>query len=109
MGNGTIIRCWKDHWIPGLGPLINNISVYANLDLECYLKDMVLKDGTWNLDLFRIWLPEDVIFHILSVPPSHPSAGMDRIIWAPSTSGKFSVRGAYWALKQDTWDPKEQY
>ncbi|MBA0660285.1 hypothetical protein Goklo_012323 [Gossypium klotzschianum] len=27
--------------------------------MDCLLSDIVLGDGRWNLDLFRIWLPEE--------------------------------------------------
>lgn len=32
------------------------------------LADMVLKDGSWNLDLFRIWVPEEIILSIINIP-----------------------------------------
>ncbi|MBA0822489.1 hypothetical protein Goarm_019287 [Gossypium armourianum] len=45
----------KDYWVPSVGPS------RANLDLDCILSDMVMLDGSWNLDLFRVWLLEEVI------------------------------------------------
>lgn len=106
MGNGLSIHYWKDHWISGLRPLAKGIPAFANLDMEFFLKDMVMDDGTWNLDLFPVWVFEEVILRIVSIPPPYPSAGSDRIIWVPSSSGNFSIRGAYLALKQDSWNPK---
>ncbi|MBA0736709.1 hypothetical protein Gogos_010223 [Gossypium gossypioides] len=32
------------------------------------LRDWVLLDGSWNIDLLRIWLPDDVIECIVSIP-----------------------------------------
>lgn len=78
MGNRDSIKCWKDHWIPRINSLTNFIPDFANLDLGCFLKDMVLNNDTWNLDLFRVWVPEEVI---LRIHPVYPNAGTDMIIW----------------------------
>ncbi|KAK5776658.1 hypothetical protein PVK06_044618 [Gossypium arboreum] len=44
---------------------------------------MVNGDGSWNLDLFRVWLPEDMINRIISIPPLHPDSGADKnISWS---------------------------
>lgn len=95
VGNGTSIRCWKDPWIPKIDPLVSFILTSANLKLDYPFKEMVLDDGVWNLDLFRVWLVEDVIQRIISIPPPYPRAGMDRIIWNASTTGSFSIQTAY--------------
>ncbi|MBA0750493.1 hypothetical protein Gogos_001904 [Gossypium gossypioides] len=49
-----------------------------------------MPDGSQNLDLFRIWLPEKMIKHIVSILPPHPASGLDRVVWAYSSSGSFS-------------------
>lgn len=36
---------------------------------EKLLSEMVTKDGFWNLDLFCLWVTEDVVRHIMSIPP----------------------------------------
>ncbi|KAH1039667.1 hypothetical protein J1N35_041410 [Gossypium stocksii] len=48
-----------------------------------------------------------MIRRIVSIPPPHPAGGEDRIIWARSGSGSFSVRSAYWTLKENSWSPKD--
>ncbi|KAA3486878.1 LINE-1 reverse transcriptase isogeny [Gossypium australe] len=72
-------------------------------------REMVNIDGSWNLDLFHVWVPEEVINRITSIPPPHPDSGEDIVIWARSATGTFSVRSAYWSLKEDTWNPHEEY
>ncbi|MBA0798179.1 hypothetical protein Gohar_008795 [Gossypium harknessii] len=62
--DGRNVRCWRDPWIPNVGTLVDLIPERSNLDLNCLLGDMVLDDGTWNPDLFRIWLPEMIIFRL---------------------------------------------
>ncbi|KAH1097148.1 hypothetical protein J1N35_014069 [Gossypium stocksii] len=49
----------------GIGPLISHILTHANLDLECIFSDLVTLDGTWNLDLFHVWLSNKVIERIV--------------------------------------------
>ncbi|KAA3487438.1 RNA-directed DNA polymerase (Reverse transcriptase) [Gossypium australe] len=107
IGDGTRVRCWKDPWIPGIGTLISKILFFSNLDLDCVVRDLVNSDGCWNLELLRVWLPEYVIKKIISIPPPHPDAGSDKVIWAQSTTGAFSIRSVYWTLKENTWSPKE--
>ncbi|KAG8486120.1 hypothetical protein CXB51_019453 [Gossypium anomalum] len=75
---------------------------FQSLNLECTLRDWVLPDGIWNLDLLRLWLLVDVIKRIASIPPPHLDGGVDRIIWARSGSGSFSIRSAYWALRESS-------
>ncbi|MBA0701542.1 hypothetical protein Goari_022259, partial [Gossypium aridum] len=66
VGDDTNIRCWKDAWVPNVGPLINHVSAHANVISNYKLNEVILKDGSWNLDLFRLWLPEEIIHLILS-------------------------------------------
>ncbi|MBA0732595.1 hypothetical protein Gogos_016671, partial [Gossypium gossypioides] len=40
--------------------------------------EFVKSDGSWNLDLLRVWLPKDVICRITSIPPPHLDFGSDR-------------------------------
>ncbi|KAA3464882.1 LINE-1 reverse transcriptase isogeny [Gossypium australe] len=80
IGDGTRIRCWKDPWVPGIGPLISKIPSFSNLDLDCVVRDLVNSDGCWNLELLRVWLPEYVIKKIISIPPPHLNAGTDKVI-----------------------------
>lgn len=57
--------------------------------------------------MLRIWLSDDMIRGIVSIPPPHPDRGEDRIIWARSGSGSFSIQSAHWALKENSWSPKD--
>ncbi|KAK5811324.1 hypothetical protein PVK06_026653 [Gossypium arboreum] len=84
VGDERNIRCWGDPWIPNVGPLISLIPEHSRLYLDYFLSDMVLVDGTWNLELFRIWIPEIVIRKIIGIPPPYSGAGVDRIIWSRS-------------------------
>ncbi|KAH1131095.1 hypothetical protein J1N35_002473 [Gossypium stocksii] len=92
LGDGSTVRCWKDNWIPGMGFLSFKIPSFSNLDLDCRVRDFVNIDRSWNVDLFHIWVPKDVLSKIISIPPPHPNSGPDRVVWARSNLGVFSVR-----------------
>lgn len=89
--------------------LIAHIPAQVNLDLNYLLRDMVLKDGSWNLELFRMWVSDEIIYCIISISPPHPSACLDRIMWTSTDSSNFLVRKAYWTVKQDMWELKDSY
>ncbi|KAH1073280.1 hypothetical protein J1N35_025608 [Gossypium stocksii] len=108
VGDGRTIRVWKDAWIPKVGPLCYYVSAHSNIDLECTLKDWVLSDGSWNLEMFQLWFSKDMIKRIVSIPLPHPNGGVDRIIWARSGSGSFSMKSAYWTIKESTWNSKDE-
>ncbi|MBA0785724.1 hypothetical protein Gotri_025144, partial [Gossypium trilobum] len=65
VGDGRKIRCWRDPWIPNVGVLANLVPGLSSLNMDCLLSDMVLGNGRWNLDLFRIWLPEESAYRKL--------------------------------------------
>ncbi|KAH1092020.1 hypothetical protein J1N35_019277 [Gossypium stocksii] len=64
VGDGSTIRGWKDPWVPDVGPLLPYVTTHSTLDLGCILKDWVLLDGSWNLYLLRLWLPDELIKRI---------------------------------------------
>ncbi|KAA3460795.1 reverse transcriptase [Gossypium australe] len=107
VGDGSTISGWKDNWIPGIGPLLSYAPAQNRINLDSTLKDWFLPDGSWNVDMLRLWLPEDKLKRIVSIPPPHPDNGEDRIIWARSGSGSFSIQSAYWTLKENSWKPKD--
>lgn len=99
VGNGHKIRSWKAPWIPNIGPLINYILVSTNINTDCLLSDLVIEEGTWNLNLFQVWLPKDVIRYIVDIPPLHLSEGPDRVSCCRTLIGAFSFKSVYKMLK----------
>ncbi|KAH1083253.1 hypothetical protein J1N35_023014 [Gossypium stocksii] len=91
-----------------MGSLISKLPSSYNLDLDCRVRDFINPNKGWNLDLFRVWLPEEVICKIISIPPPLPEPNPNRVIWAKSSSGAFSIRIAYWALKEHSWNPSNE-
>ncbi|KAA3487461.1 Retrovirus-related Pol polyprotein LINE-1 [Gossypium australe] len=68
---------------------------------------MKVGDGSWKLDLFSPWVPEEIINKIVSVPPPHPSSGLDRIIWEATLTSSFSLKSAYEKGREGTCNLKE--
>lgn len=59
--------------------MVNFIPANANIATNCCLKEMITEEGSWNLILFWVWLPEEVIERITSIPYPHPLVGPDKI------------------------------
>lgn len=74
-----------------MGHLLSQILSFANLDLNCFVRDLTNLDGSWNLDLIPIWLTEEVINRIVSIPPPDLDSGSDMMIWTCLTRNTFSV------------------
>ncbi|MBA0834128.1 hypothetical protein Goarm_006508, partial [Gossypium armourianum] len=105
--NRRSVRCWEDNWVPNVRPLNQYVSGHGNIVPESKIKDMVLVNGDWNLDLFRLWLPEEVVKQIISISPPLDSARPNILSWSRSTTGVFSVKSAYYMLKEEYWNPKD--
>ncbi|MBA0770452.1 hypothetical protein Gotri_019086 [Gossypium trilobum] len=69
--------------------------------MVCLLRYMVTEEGLWNLDLLKVWLPDDIIIRIVSIPSPYSFARPDRIDWFRSGSGQQRFQMFIWlALKQ---------
>lgn len=91
-----------------MGSLISKFPFLTNIDLNCCVREFVNSDGSWNLDMFRGWLLDDVICRITSIPPPHLESESDRVFWARSTLGAFLIRSACWPLKETTWNSRNK-
>ncbi|KAA3480695.1 endonuclease/exonuclease/phosphatase family protein [Gossypium australe] len=106
VGNRNNVHCWVDAWVPSMGPLSKLALGHVNINLDCKVSEMVMENSDWNLDLFRVWLIEDVIQHIVSIPPPLDSAGPNSISWSRSTTDNFFIKTTYWMMKEASWNPK---
>ncbi|MFQ6636847.1 hypothetical protein Gotur_012852 [Gossypium turneri] len=61
----------------------------------------------WSIRNRRLWLPEEVAKQIISISPPLDSARPDILSWSRSTTGVFSVKNAYYMLKEEYWNPKD--
>ncbi|KAH1063468.1 hypothetical protein J1N35_028455 [Gossypium stocksii] len=82
------------------GFLLLYVPNQVNIDPHSKVNEMVMDNGDWNLDLFRLWLPEEVVSLIISIPPPLDSVGLDILSWSRTTNGVFSVKSVYFFLKR---------
>ncbi|KAH1073650.1 hypothetical protein J1N35_025978 [Gossypium stocksii] len=57
-------------------------AIHSAISEGCCLNDMVNEDGLWNLDLFRLWLPEEVIELIMGHSWSSREIVNNSFCWA---------------------------
>ncbi|KAH1081647.1 hypothetical protein J1N35_021408 [Gossypium stocksii] len=63
------------------------------------LSDDIVKD--------RLWISDEIIKCIVSIPPSHDLAGPNKITWMDTPTGSFTLKSAYWKLSNRLWNPKD--
>ncbi|MBA0727550.1 hypothetical protein Golax_000528 [Gossypium laxum] len=78
--------------------------------LESSFKDLAppLRKYYLDKDLFRVWLPDEVLNRIVSIPPTYPSVGVDRVSWMGTLTGSFSIKSAYKTIKKNLWNLKDE-
>ncbi|KAH1091417.1 hypothetical protein J1N35_018674 [Gossypium stocksii] len=89
IGNGRTVHCWEDNWVPNVGPLKQYVPGHDNIVVHSKVSEMVMDNGDWNIDLFRLWLPEEVISRIISIPPPLDIVRPDILSWSKTTTGVF--------------------
>ena len=94
IGNGANIKIWQDKWLPG-------VSSHRVLSLRLFLStDMnvteLIDTGTarWKFEVIdSLFIPQEAEL-IKSIPLS-ANLPTDKIVWAKTTNGNFTVRSAY--------------
>ncbi|MBA0780467.1 hypothetical protein Gotri_004561 [Gossypium trilobum] len=79
VGDGNKIRCWKDNWIPSIWPPVRHIRANANLDLNCFLNEMITDKGSDKISR------------------SHTSSGAFSVKTTYKDNSKIHEGGASWA------------
>lgn len=87
--------------MPRIGPLIKFIPARNIIDDDYFLREMVTVNGLWNLELFWLWLLEEIIDQITSILTLNPLASQDRVAWMGTSSSSFSIKSAYKGIKED--------
>ncbi|MBA0804783.1 hypothetical protein Gohar_004350 [Gossypium harknessii] len=64
-GDGNSIRCWRNPWVSNVGPLASLIPGHSSFDM--------------------------VIWRISGIPPPHPVAGVDKIIWGCTSTDLLEI------------------
>lgn len=59
------------------------------------VSDLISDSGSWNLQLFHIVLPRDILRGILTIPRPTTDAAQDKLIWSSALNGTYSARSGY--------------
>ncbi|RYR31610.1 hypothetical protein Ahy_B01g056442 [Arachis hypogaea] len=99
VGDGTTTRFWTERWVNNKGSLLN-IATMNITNIESTVSEWINRDGNWNRNILKNYLPEEKTMKILALPPTPPNKenGTDRIGWMHSDNGDFSVASTYKAL-----------
>jgi hypothetical protein len=102
VGNGLQISIWKDRWLPnfGTGQVQSPVTILSS---EAKVAELIEPNSRrWNVQLqSSIFSPSEVA-SICSIPLS-PLLARDRLVWAGSKQGVFTVRSAYFMENQMVW------
>ena len=94
VGNGKNIRIWGEKWLPRMSSF-EVISPRIFLHQDTRVSELINTERkSWNEEVIRqLFLPVDADT-ILGIPLSN-QLPEDRLIWAESNNGCFTVRSAY--------------
>ena len=106
VGDGHSIKIWSEKWLPS--PSLDKVASPKNLieaDAKvCELIDHERKE--WNVPLVRqIFWPHEADM-VLGIPLS-TSLPPDKLVWACTAKGKFTVRSAYHLIMEDSRQGRE--
>jgi len=94
VGDGTKINIWGDRWI--FSPHLNSIqSPIRILNKDAKVSEIIDQNSRWwNIPLIEQIFPAETAEKICSLAIS-PGTVQDRLIWAYTANGIFTVRSAY--------------
>ena len=94
VGDGTSIQIWRDKWLPK-SSTFQVIFMPNTLPETATVSELIDEaKGEWNVDLVKhVFLPDDA-HTILGIPRSS-KRNRDRMIWAYTPKGTFTVNSAY--------------
>ena len=102
LGNGRRVLFWKDSWLEGFGPLINQLNSEVQVEsLNHTVAEMVDGGGNWKWEVFAHLLPMQAVMGIAGYIPPRQDALEDTMIWEKSVNGRFTIKTAYMVREED--------
>ena len=93
VGNGSMIRIWKDKWLPGSHNHTAS-SPPSSVDVDARVSELI--DPThraWREQLIRQMFPSTQAEAIMDIPLSQTET-QDKLIWGGTKEGTFTVKSA---------------
>ncbi|XP_027184159.1 uncharacterized protein LOC113782466 [Coffea eugenioides] len=94
LGKGSM-DFWHDNWL-GTGALCHRVEIFQ----EHRVSDFVI-EARWNLGLLNQVLEPGVVRQVMGIPPP-PSQRSDRMVWALTQDGVFSIASTFSLVAQAT-------
>ncbi|GKV18315.1 hypothetical protein SLEP1_g28713 [Rubroshorea leprosula] len=97
--DGSRILFWQDKWLFKESLCSIYHGPFRPHDFFITLKDILLPDGKWNLDIIAYPLSQDIMQKIIATPIQKHSSDQDSFIWNSASNGKFSMKSTYYMAK----------
>ncbi|KAK3199722.1 hypothetical protein Dsin_023137 [Dipteronia sinensis] len=92
VGDGSLIRIYKDKWIPKQSTF--KIIFQPLLRLEATVNPLLSPSGGWNNSLLVQYFTTEDVVAIQSIPIGSGSCG-DALVWHYDDTGAFNVKSGY--------------
>ncbi|XP_048129004.1 uncharacterized protein LOC125312956 [Rhodamnia argentea] len=89
VGNGERINVRSHSWLPS-----GSIGGQKQPEEPLMVAGLITPSFQWDVPLLRACFTPQIVQHILAIPLT-PLIPEDRLVWAPATSGQYSVKTAY--------------
>ena len=99
LGNGEKVRIWGDKWLPKPSTfMVSSRRLFMPQDMK--VGDLINKEeASWKVEAVdAFFLPHDA--EVIKAIPISSNLPEDKLIWAWSNNGAFSVKNAYWVASQ---------
>lgn len=104
--DGTTSSFWWDLWSPLNEPLIHFVEADLHLiNSHATVRDLVLPNGSWDIEKWQNLLPHWIINTIRRIPPPNGTEP-DQLSWRVASDSNFSVRSAYRWIHTEQTHPK---
>ncbi|CAN1129075.1 Putative ribonuclease H protein At1g65750 [Linum perenne] len=97
--DGRNTKFWTDRWLDSGVVLIDHAISIQGVDPSCSVLDFC-SDGSWNLQKLRSYLPENLVLQVFGMSLPREGAGADTMVWGLEANGRFSVKKAYYMLRE---------
>ncbi|XP_065615736.1 uncharacterized protein LOC136061642 [Quercus suber] len=98
VGNRENVKIWEDRWIPTPDSFMV-VSPKTPLESEMVACLIDKETGSWDIDKVKgVFLPHEAEAILGMTISSRPVK--DSVIWAWTTNGNFSMKGAYWVAQK---------